>query len=211
MRPRLPAAALAAALAAVLAAGARGLEFEMLFQTKCLLEAAEPNQLVVANWRAVPKSPEEGGLAFKTIKVEAPSGEIVYEKSNQLSGDFVFTAKEAGDYKACFTAMSLDAAKKTKISIDWKIGVAATDWEAIAKKDNLDRLGTELKKLESVVKEIHEEMLYMRKREEEMRDLNEATNGRVAWFSILSLGVCIFMAVFQVAYLKKFFKRKKVL
>ena len=47
--------------------------------------------------------------------------------------------------------------------------------------------------------------------EEEMRDLNEATNGRVAWFSILSLGVCIFMAVFQVAYLRKFFKRKKVL
>ena len=53
------------------------------------------------------------GNGEQGIKVEAPSGEIVYEKSNQLSGDFVFTAKEAGDYKACFTAMSLDAAKKT--------------------------------------------------------------------------------------------------
>ena len=62
----------------------------------------------------------------------------------------------------------------TKIKLDWKTGVAATDWGAIAKKENLDAMATELRKLEETVKEIHDEMLYLRKREEDMRNLNGA-------------------------------------
>jgi hypothetical protein len=44
--------------------------------------------------------------------------------------------------------------------------------------------------------------------EQEMRDLNEETNTRVAWFSIFSLAVCIGCSVLQLAYLKKFFQRE---
>ena len=46
------------------------------------------------------------------------------------------------------------------------------DWDAIAKKDNLNEMSTELRRLEAMVKEIHDEMLFLRTREEEMRDLN---------------------------------------
>ncbi len=49
---------------------------------------------------------------------------------------------------------------------------AAQDWDAIAKKDNLNEMSMELRRLEAMVKEIHEEMLFLRTREEEMRDLN---------------------------------------
>lgn len=44
-----------------------------------------------------------------------------------------------------------------------------------------------------------------------MRDINEETNTRVAWFSIFSLIVCVAASVVQLAYLKKFFQRKKLL
>ena len=49
---------------------------------------------------------------------------------------------------------------------------AVQDWDAIAKKDNLNEMSMELRRLEAMVKEIHEEMLFLRTREEEMRDLN---------------------------------------
>ena len=52
------------------------------------------------------------------------------------------------------------------------IAVPAQDWDAIAKKDNLNEMSMELRRLEAMVKEIHEEMLFLRTREEEMRDLN---------------------------------------
>ncbi|MQM15694.1 hypothetical protein Taro_048644 [Colocasia esculenta] len=65
----------------------------------------------------------------------------------------------------------------------------------------------ELKKLEDTVKSIHEEMFYLRSREEEMR----TTNSRMAWLSFLSLAVCLSVAGLQLWHLKTFFERKKLL
>ncbi|KAJ0757002.1 putative transmembrane emp24 domain-containing protein [Helianthus annuus] len=48
-------------------------------------------------------------------------------------------------------------------------------------------------------------------REAEMRQVSEKTNARVAWFSIMSLGVCIGASVLQVWYLKRFFHKKKLI
>ena len=72
-------------------------------------------------------------------------------------------------------------------------------------------MGKELMRLEETIKEVYDQMLLMKKREAEMRDLNEATNSRVAWFSVFSLLVCIAVAGWQLWYLKRFFERKKVL
>jgi p24 family protein delta-1 len=74
-------------------------------------------------------------------------------------------------------------AANTKIHLDWKTGVAATNWDEIAKKENLDLMATELRKLEQTVKDIHDEMLYLRRREEEMRNLNgAATSTKAPYF-----------------------------
>ena len=72
------------------------------------------------------------------------------------------------------TCADATTAKDTSIKLEWKTGVAATDWEDIAKKENLDLMATELRKLEDTVKEIHSEMMYLRRREEQMRNLNGA-------------------------------------
>ena len=68
----------------------------------------------------------------------------------------------------------LDAstAKNTKLKVDWRMGVEAMNWDTVAKKDNLDALSIDLKKLEETVKHVHNQVLTMKKREQEMRDLN---------------------------------------
>lgn len=48
-------------------------------------------------------------------------------------------------------------------------------------------------------------------REAEMRNINERTNSRVAWLSVMSLLVCVGLAAFQLWYLKSYFERKKLL
>ena len=65
--------------------------------------------------------------------------------------------------------------------------------------------------MEDTVDEIHREMLYMREREAMMRNTNESTNARVLWFSFFSIVVLLGMGVWQVLYLKKFFKSKKLI
>ena len=74
--------------------------------------------------------------------------------------------------ESCGQCADAKTAKDTSIKLDWKTGVAATDWEDVAKKENLDLMATELRKLEDTVKEIHSEMMYLRRREEQMRNLN---------------------------------------
>lgn len=48
-------------------------------------------------------------------------------------------------------------------------------------------------------------------REAEMREVSETTNARVAWFSIFSLGICILVSGLQLWYLKRFFRKKKLI
>ncbi|PNX99549.1 transmembrane emp24 domain-containing protein p24delta3-like [Trifolium pratense] len=69
----------------------------------------------------------------------------------------------------------------------------------------------ELRKLEGSVEAIHENLIYLKGREAEMRTVSETTNARVAWFSIMSLGICIAVSVLQLCHLKRYFQKKKLI
>ncbi len=125
------------------------------------------------------------------MQVDAPNNEEIYSKSGVSEGQFVFTTKTAGEYRACFTVpgaarsgarplgsralchapasvsgrinavecrhcalrrTDLQTAYHTKIKLDWRTGVAATDWNSIAKKEHLDALSVELRKLEDNIR-----------------------------------------------------------
>ena len=66
------------------------------------------------------------------------------------------------------------SAMETRIKLDWKTGVAATDWSSIAKKEHLDTLTMELRRLEDIIREVYSEMLMLQQREQEMRDISGA-------------------------------------
>lgn len=72
---------------------------------------------------------------------------------------------------SCLPA-DLQTALQTKLTVDWRAGVAATDWDTIAKKEHLDQLSVEMRKVEGQIREIYAEMLQLQQREQEMRDLN---------------------------------------
>ncbi|GMN41906.1 hypothetical protein TIFTF001_011119 [Ficus carica] len=80
-------------------------------------------------------------------------------------------------------------------------------------KEMLERqaMELELKRLQDTVTSIHEEMFYLREREEEMQELNKTTNSRMAWLSFLSLFVSLSVAGLQLWHLKTFFEKKKLI
>ena len=48
-------------------------------------------------------------------------------------------------------------------------------------------------------------------REEEMQDLNNATNSKMGWLSLLSLLICLSVSGLQLWHLKSFFEKKKLI
>ena len=108
----------------------------------------------------------------------------------------------------------------------WLLSKLTLRFSAIANQESLSALETEMRKLEGIVKEIVDEMGYLKKREERFTDTNSAclhiiylpnqnstcfpasTNRRVtnfAWFTIIALAA---LGAWQVLHLRAFFKRK---
>ena len=68
-----------------------------------------------------------------------------------------------------------------------------------------------MRKLEGVVKEIVDELNYLKRREARMRDTNESTNERVWWFSILTISTLVSLGIWQIIYLRQYFRRKHLI
>ena len=135
-------------------------------------------------------------------------GTAVFRKEHAREGRFAFTAKEDGEYLLCF--LNNEPAKR-RVSMHFLSGVGAHDFHQIAKHEHVNPLRSELEEMEAIVKDIHDEMIYMRGREEAMRNTNESTNARVLWFSLFSMLVMIAMGVWQAFHLKNFFKLKRLI
>ncbi|KAL4420637.1 hypothetical protein ABPG75_010293 [Micractinium tetrahymenae] len=204
------AAALLLMLAMLLPGPARAYEFDMVFQTKCILEDVNEHEEVVGHYAAYERDHPDHPVVLD-VWFEDPNGALVFERHGAADADFHFTSAAEGEYKLCFTAKDYHTAQGARISMKWTTGADAHNWEAVAKKDNLNVIQTELRRLEQVVQTIHIELQNIRRKEERMRDINEATNTRVAWFNILAALICCTFCGWQLWYLNKFFKRKKVL
>nr|GEV59242.1 zinc finger, CCHC-type [Tanacetum cinerariifolium] len=137
---------------------------------------------------------------YTVMQVTSPYGNILHHLENITHGQFAFTSSESGQYLTCFSTDHPGQGGALSVNIDWKIGVAAKDWESVARKEKIEGVELELRKLEGAVEAIHENLLYLKNREAEMRGVSETTNARVAWYSILSLGICIMASGAQLCF-----------
>lgn len=178
--------------------------------TKCVSEEIQHNVVVLADYVVIPSDNTHNPTI--AVKVTSPYGNNLHHRENTTHGNFAFTTQEAGNYLACFWVDShSQGGGEVNVNLDWKIGIAAKDWDTVARKEKIEGVELELRKLEGAVEAIHENLLYLKGREAEMRIVSEKTNARVAWFSILSLGMCIAVSGLQLWYLKRFFQKKKLI
>jgi len=97
------------------------------------------------------------------------------------------------------------------IELDIDIGADAKDWSAIQAGEKLKPVEADLRRMSEVAKEVADEMDYLRGREMKLRDTNESTNERVKWFSIGTMGMLVALGVWQVVYLRAYFRSKHLI
>lgn len=179
--------------------------------TKCVSEEIQNNVVVLADYVVV-SDDHPNPAPNIAVKVTSPYGNNLHHKENVTHGQFAFTTNEAGNYLACFWVEGQHhGSGDISVNLDWRTGIAAKDWETVARKEKIEGVELELRKLEGAVEAIHENLLYLKSREAEMRTVSEHTNSRVAWYSIMSLGVCIAVSVLQLWHLKRYFRKKKLI
>ncbi|KAJ8526404.1 hypothetical protein K7X08_028881 [Anisodus acutangulus] len=177
--------------------------------TKCVSEELHNNVVVLADYIIISDDHVHPTPTI-SARVTSPYGNTLHHKENITHNQFAFTTTEAGNYLACFWADN-PGSGSLSVNIEWKTGIAAKDWESVTRKEKIEGVELELRKLEGAVEAIHKNLIYLKSRESEMRSASETTNARVAWFSIMSLGVCILASVLQILYLKQYFQKKKLI
>ncbi|XWS23770.1 hypothetical protein CRYUN_Cryun28dG0043900 [Craigia yunnanensis] len=179
--------------------------------TKCVSEEIQSNVVVLAEYYVIDENNPDH-IPIISARVTSPYGNNLHHNENATHGQFAFTTSESGNYLACFWKDgSHQQEAELTLGLDWKIGIAAKDWESVAKKEKIEGVELVLRRLQGTVEAIHGNLIYLKDREAEMREVSERTNARVAWFSIMSLGVCIMVSVVQLWYLKRYFLKKKLI
>ncbi|XP_010272786.1 PREDICTED: transmembrane emp24 domain-containing protein p24delta3-like [Nelumbo nucifera] len=178
-------------------------------RTKCVSEEIHNDAIISGDYSLI--ADDLAHAPTITAKVASPYGNTVYSAENVTHGHFAFTATEVGNYLVCFWLDGHHPDAGVSVNLDWKIGIAAKDWDSMAKKETIEDVELELKKLEAMTDSIYDTMFHIRSREAEMRNISEDINARVAWLSIMSLGICIVVSALQLWYLKSYFVRKRLI
>ena len=148
------------------------------------------------------------------IEVIDSKGHTLFRKEDVSQGKFAFTTEDYEIFDVCFRTATIAPGGNEvtrSATLQLKHGVEAKNYEDIGKAEKLKPMELELRRLEDLAESIVNDFAYMRAREEEMRDTNESTNTRVLYFSIFSMGCLLFLAAWQIIYLKRFFKAKKLI
>lgn len=175
---------------------------------KCLKEEITQGVLVTGDYDI---SKQVGQTVH--LMVTDNDGHHFYNKETAENGKFAFTTDKYSVYEICFISRVPPNVHglRHEVSLTVKHGPEAKSYDELAKANQLAPLEVELKRLEDLSLSIVQDFAYMRTREEEMRDTNESTNSRVLYFSIFSMCCLLGLATWQVLYLRKYFKSKKLI
>ncbi|ORZ39051.1 emp24/gp25L/p24 family/GOLD-domain-containing protein [Catenaria anguillulae PL171] len=149
---------------------------------------------------------------------EGPNANKYYQRVN-LEGHakFAFTTLDHAEVFVCVTnnlesGYNPSPTMQRALLLTLDTGADAREDSSFEEKnEHLKPVEIELRRLESVMDEIVDEMEYLKSREARMRNTNESTNARVLGFSMLTMATLILLGCWQVYYLKQFFTAKKLI
>ncbi|KAI0002150.1 emp24/gp25L/p24 family/GOLD-domain-containing protein [Russula compacta] len=181
---------------------------------KCIWNAAHTNALVIVTANVGPGLNQRVDIEI----IDSSPQKNVYLHKKDISSEtrLAITAHAEGEVGVCFKnywmlvhVPAYDTSERSRIvDLDVDIGADAVDYNAIANQESLSGLETEMRKLEGIVREIVDEMDFLKRREERFQNTNVSTNLRVqnfAWFTIVAL---LALGAWQIMHLRSFFKRK---
>jgi len=140
-----------------------------------------------------------------------------YHRPRDVAGEarYAFTSHADSAFDVCFenilTSRTTQHEPYRSVELDIDIGADAKDWSAVQAAEKLKPVELDLKRIAEVAKEIVEEMNYLKEREMMLRDTNESTNERVKWFGIGTMGMLVALGVWQVVYLRAYFRSKHLI
>lgn len=152
-----------------------------------------------------------------TLSIEITIDELfdnnhrVFHDKRRPFADFQFSAKDGGEHKICYRALTDGwwSKSKVKLEVDFAVGTGESISASVGER-RLGGLADRVSEVNRKFVHVAREQMLMREREESFRDVSEATNSRVAnmtVFQLLALGAT---CAWQISHLRSFFTKQKL-
>ncbi|KAK3997548.1 emp24/gp25L/p24 family/GOLD-domain-containing protein [Cladorrhinum sp. PSN332] len=186
-------------------AAATALTYQLLANEKaCFYTLTQNKDEKVAFYFAV----QSGGSFDIDYEVTGPNGKYILDGQKERQGDFVFTAKEIGEYKFCFNNEMSTFAEKF---VDFEIAVENEARVTLPSKqgsspEQTSALEESLFKLSGQLSTITRNQKYFRTRENRNFSTVRSTENRIVNFSLIQILLIITMGALQVFIVRFFFQ-----
>lgn len=177
---------------------------------KCLKEEMRKNLLAVGEY-------EVSSLAGTVVdfQITDSKGHTALMRAGvDGKGKFAVTSDEDDIYDFCFTYSSSPHTSHQllprEVNLDVRLGVEARQYDP-ASSDKMQKLETDLTKLEDLTNSVIEDFAHLKRRESEMQDTNASTSNSIFRQTVISMLLVLGLAGWQVIYLRRFFRSKKLI
>mmetsp|Transcript_13019 Transcript_13019/g.23202 ORF Transcript_13019/g.23202 Transcript_13019/m.23202 type:complete len:198 (+) Transcript_13019:126-719(+) len=192
-----------AALFAAAICGVAGIKVTVTIgpqEKKCYGEQAAKMELLVVEAETVADSKV-------SVTVLSPHATI-FAEHDRSKVKTAFTTTEPGPHWVC---IKNDAPTPAEVLLSVLLGPEAKDYSQLAKKEHLEDSQVSLRRIEESLRNYHSNILYIRAREERMRQTNDSTASRVIGFCLFNVMLMIGVGGWQMLYFKRFFRSKKII
>lgn len=184
-------------------------------EPQCVREFVSDGQLVVVT---VNTNGRVNDGQILSLRITNAAGDE-YRRKDDIAGKIklAFSADVTSSFDICFTnrlqpgynANGRQLSREVELEVE--AGANARDWNAIQSAEKLKPSEVQLRKVDEMLDEVINEMEYLIRREQRLRDTNESTNRRVRNFFVLGMFMLIGVGVYQVHYLRNYFRSKHIL
>lgn len=186
-------------------------------QKKCFLQTLAKDTTLIGHFDATQwssekhdywKNPEYG---IRIIVELLPNRHPVIDQKASHGGKFSFTSAESGSHQICLTPYSTVGANYTasgKVQLNFTMGVPPEKEQE--HKQKISALLERVKAVENTVSAINSDQVQQMQSEMVFRDMSEAMNSNVVYWAIADIVAIGLTCVWQLYYLKNFFKSKKL-
>ncbi|CAG9317307.1 unnamed protein product [Blepharisma stoltei] len=132
----------------------------------------------------------------------------IHEAPSTHYDNLNYTAANDGTYHLCIENQS---PSEISVSLDIRIGIDAKKPSDPLSVKSLDVSKVQLQIVQEYIKQLHNELQYIREREEEMRNTNETIYSRVIYYTAFTIVMLILISILQIVYFQKYLKSKKLI
>ncbi|KAK5087846.1 hypothetical protein LTS08_008381 [Lithohypha guttulata] len=171
----------------------------------CFFSSVDKPDSKIAFYFAV----QSGGSFDIDYTVTNPQGRDVLAGQKERQGDYVFTAKETGEYKFCFSNEMSSFAEKMvdfEISVEDEVKHAQIPTKSGADNAKTQELEDSIFKVSGQLSTISRMQKYFRTRENRNFSTVKSTEQRIFNFSLIEVLMMVAMAALQVFVVRFFFQ-----